>query len=437
MAAKTKPHILILGAGLSGLSTGHLLKKQGYKVTILEARDRVGGRIHTKLIDSKEQLTVEMGAEWIGGKHQRVLKLCKELGLTLFDHKLETHLLYNNKYFPPRKWNFSQKWEDKLHKILKKLPNFKKEDLENLEGIDLWHFLVANHVPKRDVELIDLLDSLDYGESIHFIPTLDALYSSLDKDSKESTDFFAISGGSDQLPKALVKRIGAANIHLSCLAQVISQSSNGIKVISSGGRVFAGDYLICTLPGFSFSQIRWEPELERGKQRAVDQLMYSRIIKTHLLFDNRFWKDENFEILTDQLPHEIYHATQNQPGVKGVLSSYATGDKAHALSNMSAQQKQEEILRVLTLVFGKIDANILKNYSYYWGDDPFTGGAFALYEEHHSSEFKEILSKPQGRVFFAGEHLADTYQGFMEGAVESGENAVQSLLDKLPSGLRE
>ena len=90
--------VLILGAGFAGLAAAFCLKKHGYNVTILEARDRIGGRINTQVLNTDPPLTIEMGGEWVGMTHKRLHTLCAEFGLELVKHNLDTALLYKGKY---------------------------------------------------------------------------------------------------------------------------------------------------------------------------------------------------------------------------------------------------------------------------------------------------------------------------------------------------
>ena len=94
-----KPKFIVLGAGFSGLSAAYSLRRRGFEVTILEARNRIGGRVFSHNIDKQENLTVELGAEWIGFSHVRVRELCDELKLTTQNNQFDTHLIYRNQYF--------------------------------------------------------------------------------------------------------------------------------------------------------------------------------------------------------------------------------------------------------------------------------------------------------------------------------------------------
>jgi monoamine oxidase len=125
--------------------------------------------------------------------------------------------------------------------------------------------------------------------------------------------------------------------------------------------------------------------------------------------------------------HFYFHSTQNQPGREGILTSYAIGEKADIL----ASQSDERRLRIITNDLRDFDEDaprLAKGISSYaWQRDKYTGGAYALYRPGQWFGIRPVLQRPHVKVLFAGEHLAD-WQGFMEGAIETGEAAAESLI---------
>jgi monoamine oxidase len=162
---------------------------------------------------------------------------------------------------------------------------------------------------------------------------------------------------------------------------------------------------------------------------ALNQLQYARICKNPILFSNRFWKDESFDMVTDQLPHYFYHATKNQKSDKGVLLSYTIGDKAAVVANQSNEWRKTMLQQTLEphlLPAGGLQSILEKQEIYYWGNDEYSRGAYAIYGKGQWFTLQPILKKPHLHTFFAGEHLAD-WQGFMEGAINTGEEAADLI----------
>jgi len=158
----------------------------------------------------------------------------------------------------------------------------------------------------------------------------------------------------------------------------------------------------------------------------MNELQYARINKNPLLFRDRFWKDENFDMITDQSPHYFYHATKNQPSQKGVLISYTIGEKAAVVANQSDEWKASMIQQTLEPYFGDVKSMLEKQANYYWGNDEYSRGAYALYGKGQWFSVMPILKRSHLHTHFAGEHLAD-WQGFMEGAINTGEEAAGKI----------
>lgn len=423
---RNRPRVLVLGSGLAGLTAGYRLKKQSFDVTVLEARDRIGGRVDTRSVKNHPELNYEMGGEWIGVTQKKIKKLCRELNLPLIDHRLSISMLVDNKYLPHGHWKFSQKWHQKMKQFIKEIPDLNPEEIEKLNGTDWWHYLINNHIPKRDIDLLALTESIDYGEDIRFLSSYNIMHDIAQGGDEDVASAFRIDGGNNRLPDALAGVIGFKNIHLNSEVVSVHQEADKTEVRVKSGRIFSADILICALPTTCMTKIKWTPGLPPEKQQAVDSLEYCRIQKTAFVFNTRFWPD-NLGIITDKLPHQIYHATQHQKGTKGVLISYATGDRAAVLSNMTEADLKTELAKALKIPFGEISVFIDYIDKKNWGEDPFVGGAFALIGKNDDIYIKKRLSQVFLNCHFAGEHTA-VFQGFMEGAVESGERAAVEIL---------
>lgn len=420
----TKPKVVIIGAGLAGLAAAFRLKKNGCEVTVLETRSRIGGRVFS--YNFTDELVVELGAEWIGASHSRVISLCDEFGLKLENNQLETDLIYANNYFPNREWDYSASWKIKFEKILEEYQHFTEDDKKKLDKIDWWRFLINNGIDERDLQIRELLDSTDFGESIRFVSAYAALAEYAESSEKNEMDY-KIREGNQRLAEALANKIGKDNIKLRHKVTEVDQTKSKLKISCHGGETYIADYVICTVPTFAISKIRWFPELPEEKIQAINELQYARISKHAVLFSERFWGREDFDMVTDYHGHYFYHATKNQLSKQGVLISYTTGDKADVISRQNDETKTEIISYSLRPAFGDVSDKIIKHVNYYWGGDEYSRGAYALYGRGQWFTVMPVLKKRFNKVLFAGEHLAD-WQGFMEGAVVSGEEAADEIL---------
>ena len=190
---------------------------------------------------------------------------------------------------------------------------------------------------------------------------------------------------------------------------------------------FTVDAVICTVPIQSLLKINFDPPLPAAQRAAAEQLTYSRICKNSVVYNERFWKEENFSMVSDTTSHYYFHSTQLQPGKEGILTAYAVGEKADVLSSQSDERRMRIVAGDLRDFNRKAPDLARHIVSYAWQRDPFTDGAYALYRPGQWFGIRPVLARPHGKVLFAGEHIAD-WQGFMEGAIETGEATAESLI---------
>ncbi|QNK64074.1 FAD-dependent oxidoreductase [Pedobacter sp. PAMC26386] len=423
IVSNKKTEVIIIGAGFAGLAAANRLKQKGVNFTILESQNRIGGRVFSHKMD--ENLVVELGGEWIGESHTRIQQLCGELKLNLLNNQMDTHLIYKGNYFPKDKWNYSEAWIQKFQDIKENYKNFSPADKVALDRYDWWHYLINNGCDGRDLEIRELLDSTDFGESIRHVSAFSALAEYAESSEKNEMDK-KIIGGNGLLADRLAEKIGKENILLNHRVSKIIQINNKVKVLCENGRSLEADKIICTLPGFALNKIDWLPALPAEKIQAINELQYARINKHALLYNERFWKDESFDLITDELPHYLYHATKGQPSAKGILISYSVGDKANVIANQSNLWNASEIQRTLQPHFGEINQLLEKQVNFNWGNNDYSKGAYALYKPGQWFNVMPKLKEEFIHTYFAGEHLAE-WQGFMEGAVNTGEEAADKI----------
>lgn len=424
--AGVKPKVIVIGAGFAGLAAAYRLKQNGCQVVVVESRNRVGGRVFSHQIDKEEDLVIELGAEWVGASHERMISMCNEFGLILENNQFESHLTFAGEYFPKGKWDYSSEWKAKFEKLIKDYANFREEDKKKLDRIDWWRYLVNNGITERDIQIRDLLDSTDFGECIRHVSAYAAIAEYAESSVKNEMDY-KIKGGNSRFSESLADRIGRENIILKSRVTEVDQTGGKVKVTTHTGEVYTGDNLICTVPTYALMNIKWNPGLPEEKIDAINQLQYARICKHAVLFNERFWKDEDFDMVTDVYGHYFYHATKNQKGTKGSLISYTIGDKADVVSRQNDEFKANMINDSLKTAFGDVKSKIVNQVNYYWGMDEYTKGGYALYGVGQWYTLMPVLKKKFKDTYFAGEHLAD-WQGFMEGAIVTGEEAADAIL---------
>jgi monoamine oxidase len=418
---------IVIGAGLSGLAAAHVLKQARWDVTVLEARERIGGRVFSFGFKENPELICELGGEWVGDSHERMKALCHDFGITLKDHRFEASLMRDGVVKRPGQWDFSPQAKAAFEKFRKTYHTYGPRERLRLDQYDWWTWLEEIGFTEDDLLLRDLQDSTDFGETIRMVSAYAAAAEYFESSPANEMDY-KMEGGNSRLVNALSGRIGNDSIHTGMPVANIKQRGGRITV-TAGGRNFVADACICTVPARTLDKIKFDPPLPAAQSAAADKLQYARIIKNCVLFRERFWGAEDFSLVSDVTSHYYFHSTKTQPGKQGILCSYAIGEKADVLAAQNAQRRSEIITQDLLPLNEHAPKFALNIQSVAWQRDVYTQGAYAFYRPGQWFKLRPILQQPHGKVLFVGEHLAD-WQGFMEGAVVTGEAAAGALTGK-------
>jgi monoamine oxidase len=291
--------------------------------------------------------------------------------------------------------------------------------------------LKNNGCPDFELDMHELFDSTDFGETIRQVSAAAALSEYADPDliSTRNEMDKKLKGGNSLLAESLKQRIGEDNIHVGDPVVRVEQArGQKLKVTCASGKNYAGDKLICTIPTFAMRNIDWRPGLTEGISNAIDELQYARINKHPIQFSRKFWGADNFDMVTDGPVHYLYHATIGQHRDKGVLISYSIGDKAEMFGwNAKNDAWNATLLQeAVETGFGKVSDLIEKQWNYYWGDNEYSYGSYAIFKPGQWRRVQKSFEKEFVNTHFAGEHLAD-WQGFMEGAINTGEDAAEKI----------
>jgi monoamine oxidase len=210
---KRKRSAVIIGAGFAGLAAAYKLKNAGWNVTVLEARDRIGGRVFShKFKDTN--LICELGAEWVGESHERLKALCHDFNIPLQKHQFDDYLLQDGKVSRPGQWGFSPQAKAAFEKLIKGYDKLTPLQQRKLDRYDWWSYLEKMGFNDDDLRLRDLMDSTDFGESIRHVSAFGALAEYAESSPHNEMDY-KMTGGNSRLAEEFAKRIGSENISLN------------------------------------------------------------------------------------------------------------------------------------------------------------------------------------------------------------------------------
>jgi monoamine oxidase len=425
---------IVIGAGLAGLSAAHLLTKKNWEVTVLEAQSFTGGRVYSFQFPQAPELVCELGGEWIGRDHKNMIQLCREFGLARIPHQFDFFFFEKGKpseQYRVGDWPFAPKALTEYRHLRKQALNWSRKDKIILDKKDWWTILRDRKFDECDLLRRDLMDSTDFGESIRQAGGYSAASEYFQSDRSDEMDT-KIAGGNIQLIRAFEKAITSRKGRiLTCqTVSVIGQPGDQVIVRTAQGATSRARFCICTSPARSLTNIKFHPKLPDKQWDAAKQLEYARIMKTAILCGSRFWmkkRDTKFSVFTDASSDFLFDATLGQKGTRGILCSYAIGDKADDLNGCLLKDLKARIHADIKRIFPKETVRILAIEKQAWQSNPTTQGAYAFYRPGQWFTVRELLARPFKRVYFAGEHLADE-QGFMDGAVDAGQAAAREVM---------
>jgi monoamine oxidase len=435
---------VVIGAGLAGLSAAYRLKQKNWQVTVLEARDRLGGRVLTHHFCEAPELNCELGGEWIGKNHKVMRNLCEELKLGLQGHQYVNSFwnqLTPAKMIPPGQWCMSAEAHAIWKKFQAEFKEFGLKRLKKMDEIDWWTQLKELGFPPEDLLRRDLMDSTDFGETIRMNSAYTAATEYLSGKNEQVDDSdemdFKVRGGNSRLINRLARKIGLNNIRTEQVVVGIRQINRRVHVQVEGtGVAISADYCVCAIPAHCMIDLDWGKQPPKQHLEAAAQLQYARITKTAVLCSRRFWpkpRASGYSVCTNLASDFCFDSTFGQEGTKGILCSYAVGDKAVDIASSPQDELKYWIVKDVANANGlnwsgeDSKKNALALQQQPWQADRFTRGAYAFYRPGQWFTVRSALQKRFGRVFFAGEHIAE-WQGFMEGAVQTGYAAAKAIL---------
>ena len=451
LLAGTAQNVVVLGAGLAGLSAAYELEKAGHNVTVLEARKKPGGRVRT-FRDFDSGLYAEAGPVSFPSDHQFTWDYCMELSLPVrpafrigFDQVANVQgsrfrIRSDGSADIPLQLTPAERQAGiyglatlYLGRFMRDVGNPRRGDwppdnLREIDSISCEQLLRDRGASDAAVRLIDATPTGLLGFGVGSISALDAVVTEVISSGAGS---FEISGGNDQLPMAFRQRLKGGYAKKATV-QRITQDAQGVTVsyINKGGNLqtITADRVVCTIPFAVLKNIEVDPPFPEDKRRAIQEIELTPVTRTFQQFGARVWEQDHFDGygFSDLIIQDSYAPTLTQSGPRGLLASYTGGQRALDLGSMIEQDRQDLVLRRLGDLFTGLRSQYEWGLSQVWHEDPFAKGAFTYFKPGQITSLLPVAQRSEGRIHFAGEHTS-MWHGWMNGALESGNRAADEV----------
>ncbi|XP_057729449.1 lysine-specific histone demethylase 1 homolog 2 [Arachis stenosperma] len=425
--------VIVIGAGLAGLAAARQLLSFGYKVVVLEGRNRPGGRVYTQKMGADGKFAaIDLGGSVITGIHANPLGvLARQLSIPL--HKVRDNCpLYKPNGEPVDK-KMDASVEFIFNRLLDKVMELRKimggfaSDTSLGSVLETLRLLYAVARSPDEKQLLDWhLANLEYANA-GCLSNLSAAYWDQDDPYEMGGDHCFLAGGNWRLIKALCEGVP---IFYEKIVSTIRYGNDGIEVIA-GDQVFQGDIVLCTLPlgVLKKKTVSFEPELPPRKLEAIERLGFGLLNKVAMVFPHVFWGEEldTFGCL-NECSHQrgefflfySYHTVSGGPALLALVA----GEAAQSFESTDPSDLLNRVLNVLRGIYqskGITVPNPIQSICTRWGSDPLSCGAYSHVSVQSSGSDYDILAENVGnRLFFAGEATSRQYPATMHGAFLSG-----------------
>lgn len=422
--------VLVVGAGISGLAAAQSLKSNGFEVLVLEARNRIGGRIFT----DKDSLGVpiELGASWIHGITGNPLyKITQDNGIKTIDCAYESMpqiFQRDGEELKPSSVAELKAAFSKLRRRLGKMHNSSMKEDRSLAGA------IAELIPElklspRDAELIKHVISTDIENDYASNADLLSLQSFDDDESFTGGDYL-VPNGYCAIVECLARSL---DIRLLQVVKSIDYSVQGVAIVTASGERFAGDFAVVTVPLGVLKKrtVNFAPDLPVSKLQAIEGLGMGLFDKVYLSFKERFWSSEFTWIeyageQADQWPMFFNLARFCD---KPVLVAFNVGRFAEQLEGQSSEEVVSACLSVLRKMYGEKVAAPIATKITSWGSDPFSLGSYSYVPVGASTALYDALGAAvDEKLFFAGEACNSEHYSSADAAYLTGEKAAQQIM---------
>lgn len=442
--------VLVIGAGLAGLSAARALVAAGSTVRVLEARQRVGGRTESGVVEGQP---VELGGTWIGHGHTAMYELVAELGLETFrtwndegqvllDLAGKQSRMAATKGATPRLNPFTladlaqgltrfgrlartvdpaQPWAHPRADVLdgQTYESWVRRNLRTPTGRAYFR-VVAEALYSADSSDISLLHALFYTVSNGDLDTLIAVDEGAQQDR--------VVGGSvlvsERLAEGLDVRLGAAVVE-------VAQDQAGVRLVTRDGETHTARRVVVAVPPTLAGRLRYDPVLPAWRDQLTQRVPAGTVAKCFASYPTPFWRQDglNGQAVSDQGPVKVTFDVSPPGAEVGVLLGFVEGGEARRWQRQPEAERRQAVLDCFVRYFGDAAASPTSYVEKDWSAEEFSRGCYgAHFGPGTWTAYGPALREPVGRVHWAGAEYAVEWSGYMEGAVRSGRATAAEVL---------
>jgi monoamine oxidase len=451
------PKIVVVGAGLAGLSAAYALRNAGYAAEIHEASDRIGGRCWTLRDAFADGQIAEHGGELIDQSHSHIRQLAQGLGLKL-DNLLsaEQNGTESLGHFDGSPYVYEEMTDDikaawqKIHADVSaasypttfEISTERGRQLDRMSIVDWIEETFEGGMDSRIGKLLDIAYNIEYGAECTEQSSLNLLYLLAYRGQGQfrvfgpSNEKYHVVGGNDQITDRLAGQL-AGQITTGSELIAVRRNSSGTFTLTfaqqTGTKTVTADKVVLALP---FSILRSSVDISKAgfeplKLTAIREQGMGTNSKLHVQFTNRFWRAQgsNGETFSDRGYQNTWEVTRAQPGKSGILVDYTGGKIGASFGSGTPESRAKQFLaQVEPVLPGATKAWNGKAAIDFWPGYPWTKGSYSFWKVGQYQRFAGMEGRRQGNCLFAGEHTSIDFQGYLNGAVETGQRAAGEIL---------
>ncbi len=436
--------VIVIGAGLSGLASARLLEKLGVEVLVLEARERIGGRVYTLDLPGSP----EGGANVIGPNYGRTIAAARRGGVELLPvpRGAGLGLMLDGRVIDRQAWAHSPlntlpaelraATPDRLSsQLLGENPLVRSTQwLEPAMGAadqSAKDYFAGHGLDDAALAWIDANNSYGNRLADTSLLQLQRAGAGIRQAMAWQQPALEAAGGNQRIPEAMAAGLKRPPL-TGARVVAVQKAAGGVRVSLTDGAEHEADAVICALPLPALAGIRFEPGFESARAEAIRAVAYHKVSQAHLLSDSPFWEDtgQPASWWTDGPLGRVF--TRTAPNAEGRynITCWVNGDACDAYDGLSEGDARARFLETFEAQIpgarGRVElAGLVR-----WAVDPASGGAWAIWRPGQAHRLIPLIQAPADRLFFAGEHLAVAYSG-MEGALESADRAALEALRRL------